>query len=37
MRRRMPQAADRNVFRHTASKSKLINLKPRVMRGGIRL
>lgn len=29
--------ADRRAFARTAQKSKDINLKPRVMRGGIRL
>lgn len=28
---------DKKVFARTATKSKDINLKPRVMRGGIRL
>ena len=28
---------DRAIFRRTASKTKLINVAPKVMRGGIRL
>lgn len=31
------KSVDKKVFRHTASSTKLINVKPRVMRGGIRL
>lgn len=30
-------AADRHAFRRTASKTKDINVKPKIMRGGIRL
>lgn len=37
MRRRMRRGRDRKIFRKTADKSRLINLKPVVMRGGIRL
>lgn len=37
MRRRMKRGRDRKIFRKTADKSRLINLKPVVMRGGIRL
>lgn len=37
MRRRMSRGKDRKIFRKTADKSRLINLKPVVMRGGIRL
>ena len=28
---------DHKIFRHTAAKTKLINVSPKVMRGGIRL
>lgn len=28
---------DRKLFKHTAAKSKRINIMPKVMRGGIRL
>ena len=37
MRRRMTKRKDRNIFRATADKTRLVNLKPVVMRGGIRL
>lgn len=36
-RRRMPKRRDRKVFKQTANKTQVINLKPVVMRGGIRL
>lgn len=28
---------DKNVFQHTADKTKKINVKPNIMRGGTRL
>lgn len=37
MRKRMPKRRDRKVFKTTANKTKTINIKPVVMRGGIRL
>ena len=37
MRRRMNKRKDRKIFRQTADKTKLVNIKPCVMRGGIRL
>lgn len=37
MRKRMPQRRDKKVFRHTAVKSKKININPTIYRGGIRL
>lgn len=37
MRKSMSRRKDKSVFRHTAVKSKKINLSPRSMRGGIRL
>ena len=37
MRRRMSRSKDRRVFRQTANKTRLVNIKPVVMRGGIRL
>lgn len=36
-RRTMPRRLDRRVFKKTADKTRAINLKPVVMRGGIRL
>lgn len=36
-RARMKPRKDRRVFRHTANKVHEMNLKPIVMRGGIRL
>lgn len=33
----MSMSKDRQIFRNTAVKSKLINVKPSSMRGGIRL
>lgn len=29
--------SDKKIFKHTAQKTKKINIKPRVQRGGIRL
>lgn len=37
MRRIMNRGHDRKVFRHTAKKTKNININPTIMRGGIRL
>ena len=37
MRRHMPKSVDKQVFRHTAYKSKKINVDPCIYRGGIRL
>lgn len=37
MRKRMNKGKDRKIFRTTANKTRLINLKPVTMRGGIRL
>lgn len=31
------RSADKKVFRHTADKTKKINILPKVSRGGIRL
>lgn len=31
------KSVDSRIFRNTASKTKLINVAPKVMRGGIRL
>lgn len=36
-RQKVKKAVDKKVFKHTAASTKLINVKPRVMRGGIRL
>lgn len=37
MARKVRKKVDRKIFRHTAAKSKKINLNPTVYRGGIRL
>lgn len=37
MRKRVRKSKDKRIFRKTADKSRLINLKPVTMRGGIRL
>lgn len=37
MRKRTNQRKDRFIFRHTAAKSKKINVNPTIFRGGIRL
>lgn len=37
MRKRMNKRRDRKVFKQTANKTRLVNIKPVVMRGGIRL
>ena len=31
------KSVDKKIFRHTAEKTKAINLSPRISRGGIRL
>lgn len=33
----LPRRTDRKIFRHTAERTRSINLSPRVSRGGIRL
>lgn len=37
MRRLQRKSTDRGFFRHTAYKSKKINIDPHIYRGGIRL
>lgn len=37
MRVKMKPLKDKKVFRNTATKSKKININPRIPRGGIRL
>lgn len=37
MRKRVRAGKDRRIFSRTASKSKKINIEPKVYRGGIRL
>ena len=37
MRKRRNKMVDRKVFRRTASRSKKINIDPKIYRGGIRL
>lgn len=37
MRRRTTRRKDQKIFRQTANKTQLVNIKPTVMRGGIRL
>lgn len=37
MRRPVTVVKDKKVFKHTADKTKRINVKPTIMRGGIRL
>lgn len=37
VRKRTSKRADRKVFKHTAVKSKKININPTIYRGGIRL
>lgn len=34
---KMPKRKDKKVFSRTASKSKKINIAPKIFRGGIRL
>lgn len=36
-REQMSRGRDQRIFRSTADRSKLINVKPIIMRGGIRL
>lgn len=36
-RKKMPRKKDKKIFRNTADKSKKMNIKPVIMRGGIRL
>lgn len=36
-RKKMPRRTDKKTFRRTASKSKKINIDPKIYRGGIRL
>lgn len=36
-RKKMRRNKDKQVFRHTAMKTKDINVSPKIMRGGIRL
>lgn len=33
----LPKRIDAKIFRHTAERTRKINLSPRVSRGGIRL
>ena len=33
----LSKSADKKIFRHSAEKTRAINLSPRVSRGGIRL
>lgn len=37
MRTKVRKGLDRKIFKKTASASKTINLRPAMMRGGIRL
>lgn len=37
MRRTTRKRKDKKIFRQTADKKRLVNLKPVTMRGGIRL
>lgn len=37
MRKRMKAGKDRRIFSKTAKNGKAINVKPTIMRGGIRL
>lgn len=36
-RTKVKKSVDKKIFKHTAANTKLVNVKPRVMRGGIRL
>lgn len=36
-RRKAPKKKDKRIFKQTANKTQIFNLKPVVMRGGIRL
>lgn len=33
----LKKSVDKRIFRHTAEKTKAINLSPKIARGGIRL
>lgn len=35
--KKLKKSVDRKIFRHTAEKTKAINLSPNLSRGGIRL
>lgn len=35
--RKLPKKVDKKIFRHTAEKTRAINLSPVTSRGGIRL
>lgn len=35
-RERVDVEVDRNVFSHTAAKTKRVNIQPKIMRGGTR-
>jgi len=35
--KKLRKAKDKKIFRNTASKSKKINIAPKIYRGGIRL
>lgn len=37
MRKKVQKSKDKKIFRNTAGKSKKINIKPVIYRGGIRL
>lgn len=37
MRKRVPRKKDQKLFRKLATRTKKINIKPRLMRGGIRM
>lgn len=37
MRRKVPRKKDQKLFRKLATRTKKINIKPKLMRGGIRL
>lgn len=36
-REKAPKVKDQKIFRNTATKTKKINVDPKIMRGGIRL
>lgn len=37
MRRKVPKKKDKKIFSRLARKTKSINVRPKMMRGGIRL
>ena len=37
MSAKLKKSVDKQIFRHSAEKTRAINLSPRVSRGGIRL